>query len=207
VLDLEKERMEKIRKRIEEFKKVMLEDNKRIFAELCFCILTPQSKAEICYNAINELEKSNLLFNGDVEQIASLLKGVRFPRNKAKYIVEARKFFTENNELRIKEKIKAFNDVFALREWLSKNVKGIGMKEASHFIRNIGLSTDLAILDRHILKNLKELKVIDEIPKTITKKKYIEIEEKMRNLAKSLDITVAELDLIFWSKETGKILK
>jgi N-glycosylase/DNA lyase len=206
-LDLEKERTEKIRKRIDEFRGVMLQDNKRIFAELCFCILTPQSRAEICYNAINELEKSNLLFNGDAEQITSLLKGVRFPRNKARYIVEARKFFTENNELRIKEKIKEFNDVFALREWLSKNVKGIGMKEASHFIRNIGLSTDLAILDRHILKNLKELKVIDEIPKTITKKKYIEIEEKMRNLAKSLDITLAELDLIFWSKETGKILK
>jgi len=199
--------MERIRKRIDEFRGVMLQDNNRIFAELCFCILTPQSRAEICYNAINELEKSNLLFNGDAEQIASLLKGVRFPRNKARYIVEARKFFTENNELRIKEKIKEFNDVFALREWLSKNVKGIGMKEASHFIRNIGLSTDLAILDRHILKNLKELKVIDEIPKTITKKKYIEIEEKMRNLAKSLDITLAELDLIFWSKETGKILK
>lgn len=206
-MDLEKERTEKIRKRIDEFRGVMLQDNKRIFAELCFCILTPQSRAEICYNAINELEKSNLLFNGDAEQITSLLKGVRFPRNKARYIVEARKFFTENNELRIKEKIKEFNDVFALREWLSKNVKGIGMKEASHFIRNIGLSTDLAILDRHILKNLKELKVIDEIPKTITKKKYIEIEEKMRNLAKSLDITLAELDLIFWSKETGKILK
>ena len=206
-MNLEKEKIERIRKKIGEFKEVMSQDNKRIFAELCFCILTPQSRAEICYYVINKLEQSNVLFNGNAKQIASLLKGVRFPRNKAKYIIEARKFFTENNELRIKEKIRQFNDVFALREWLIKNVKGIGMKEASHFIRNIGLSTDLAILDRHILKNLKELNVINEIPKTITKRRYVEIEEKMRALAKSLDITLAELDLIFWSKETGKVLK
>jgi len=81
------------------------------------------------------------------------------------------------------------------------------MKEASHFLRNIGLGKDLAILDRHILKNLKEYGVINEIPKSITKKVYIAIEDKMREFSKRINIPMDELDLLFWSKETGIIFK
>lgn len=95
-----------------------------------------------------------------------------------------------------------------MREWLVKNVKGVGMKEASHFIRNIGFGgKELAILDRHILKNLKELKVIEKIPKKLTKKTYLEIEEKMREFCKMLGISMYELDMLLWYKETGKVLK
>lgn len=88
-----------------------------------------------------------------------------------------------------------------------KNVKGMGYKEASHFLRNIGLADDLAILDRHILKNLKIFGIIEEIPKSLSKKKYLEIEEKMRNLANEVNIPLSHLDLLFWSKETGEIFK
>ncbi|MEM3635002.1 MAG: N-glycosylase/DNA lyase [Candidatus Nanoarchaeia archaeon] len=204
---MDNERRKVIKERLDEFKKAFGQDDKKIFAELCFCVLTPQSKAEKAMEAMCELEQSGILFNGTEEQITSLLKGVRFPRNKARYIVENRKFFTEENKLKIKEKIEQFDDVFKLREWLVKNVKGLGMKEASHFLRNIGMSEDLAILDRHILKNLRNLNVINEIPKTLTKKRYLEIEEKMRRFSKSLGISIAELDLILWSKETGKVLK
>ena len=83
----------------------------------------------------------------------------------------------------------------------------MGYKEASHFLRNIGFADDLAILDRHILKNLKIFGIIDEIPKSLSKKKYIEIEEKMRNLANEVNIPLSHLDLLFWSKETGEIFK
>jgi N-glycosylase/DNA lyase len=83
----------------------------------------------------------------------------------------------------------------------------MGYKEASHFLRNIGFADDLAILDRHILKNLKIFGIIEEIPKSLSKKKYLEIEEKMRNLANEVNIPVSHLDLLFWSKETGEIFK
>lgn len=196
-----------IRKRLEEFKEVWQQADKRIFAELCFCLCTPQSKAEVCDRAISKLEKNNLLFAGSMEQIRPFLSGVRFPENKTKFILEARKFFTKNGELEIKETIQSFNNILGLREWLVKNVKGLGYKEASHFLRNIGLGEELAILDRHILKNLKKYKVIEEIPKTLTRKRYLEIEEKMKEFSKKINIPLAELDLLFWSEETGKILK
>jgi N-glycosylase/DNA lyase len=74
-------------------------------------------------------------------------------------------------------------------------------------MRNIGLGEEFAILDRHILRNLAELKVIPEIPLTITKKRYLEMEEKLRAFAKNINIPLGELDLLFWSKETGWIFK
>ncbi len=198
-----------INNRLEEFKKVLDDSDERIFAELSFCICTPQSKATVCWKAVESLMKNNLLYTGDVEQIKPFLNAVRFCNDKAKRIVEARNFFTNNGKFDIKKKIVMFKNSFQLRDWLKENIKGIGLKEASHFIRNIGFDYEnqLAILDRHILKNLRGLGVIEETMNISTMKKYFEVEEKMRNFAEKLDMTLYELDLFLWSKETGMIFK
>lgn len=200
---------DEIKKRLEEFKKVLDQDDKRIFAELAFCICTPQSKATLAWDAISLLTKNNLLYSGTAEQIRPFLNKVRFADNKSKFIVEARNFFTKNRKLKIKEKIKHFNNAFELRDWLVKSVNGIGMKEASHFIRNIGFdfNNQLAILDRHILKSLEELKVIKEIPKSLTKKSYLNIERKMREFSEKINIPMYDLDLLLWSEKTGIVFK
>jgi len=200
-------RKEAIKRRLEDFKKVWQQTDKRIFAELCYCLCTPQSKAEVCDRVITKLEKNNLLFVGSREQIRPFLNLVRFPENKTRYIVEARESLTKNGERKIKEKIKSFDNMQELRNWLADNIMGLGYKEASHFLRNIGLGEELTILDRHILKNLKKYKVIEDIPKTLTRKKYLEIEGKMKEFSEKINIPLAELDLLFWSEETGKILK
>ena len=88
-----------------------------------------------------------------------------------------------------------------------KNVKGMGLKEANHVLRNLGFGENIAILDRHILKNLKELNVIEEIPKSISEKKYYEIEEKMRDYCEFVKIPMDEMDLLLWYKEAGVIFK
>jgi len=67
------------------------------------------------------------------------LKSVRFSDSKAKYIVEARDMFSNDGKLQLKSRISSFYNPFELREWLVENVKGLGYKEASHFLRNIGL--------------------------------------------------------------------
>ncbi len=179
-----------IKQRLEEFKKERSEEE--IFLELCFCILTPQSKAKAADKAIRIMSEKKILLNGSESDIFSVIDfcGVRFPQNKARYIVEARKFL---GRLKLE------------REWLVKNVKGLGYKESSHFLRNIGFS-GLAILDRHIITNLHGLGVID-IPKTLTRKKYLEIEEKMKKFAEAVSIPIDELDLLLWSEETGEIFK
>jgi N-glycosylase/DNA lyase len=106
----------------------------------------------------------------------------------------------------IKEMLKP-GDPFGTREWLVENVKGIGYKEASHFLRNIGLGRDMAVLDVHILRNLKRYDIIDKRLDSLTRKSYMDIENRMRKFSERIDIPMEELDLLFWAKETGFIFK
>jgi len=203
-----KKRRSEIKKRLEDFKKVWEKSDEDIFAELCFCLLTPMSRAKAADEAINRLLRNNSLSVGNKNQILKELTkaGIRFPENKAKFIVEAREFFTRNGRIDIKSKLNQGTSNVK-REWLVKNVKGLGYKEASHFLRNMGLGFDLAILDRHIMKNLLKYGIIKKIPKCLTKKCYLSLENKMKEFSKKVNIPLADLDLLFWSEETGEVFK
>lgn len=197
-----------IKKRLKEFE--LLGKNgsdTEIFSELCFCLCTPQSKARACDAAIKELVRRGDIFSGRSFEIASILKknGVRFPGNKGKFIAEAR-YHVMRDGLGMEQLISGFKDTERFRDWLVNNIKGFGMKESSHFLRNIGRGRDIAILDRHVLKNLKEFEVIKDVP-NLNKKNYLEIEEKMKAFAKKINIPLDGLDLLFWSQETGEIFK
>lgn len=198
------ERKEIIKNRLIDFKKEFEKDDKHVFGELCFCLLTPQSKAKLCWRAIEKLKETGLLYNGDQKQVKAWLGAVRFNENKSGYILNARELFPD---FKVKQKLIELNDPKEMREWLVKNVKGYGYKEASHFLRNIGFGQNLAILDRHILKNLVKYEVIPEFPKSLTPKLYKEIEEKMSLFSKDVEIPMDELDLVFWSEEAGEVFK
>jgi len=201
-----KNRKKEIKDRLQYFERVHNKSDKEIFKELCFCILTPQAKAVVCDEAVERLQKNGLLFNGSEKDIRPHLRGVRFPNNKARYLVLVRRLFKNGRSIDIKGKIST-KDPFKARDWLVKNVKGFGYKEASHFLRNIGLGKDMAILDRHILKNLKRFGIIKKIPASLSKMGYIKIENRMRGFLKKINIPMEEVDLLFWSRETGMIFK
>jgi len=197
---------EEIKSRLKDFEDSYKRDDKHVFSELCFCILTPQAEAVECGKAIKELKANGLLFNGQPKAISLYIKAARFLNKKAEFIVNARELFRKNKSFSIKNCINQ-KDIFKTREWLVGNIKGIGYKEASHFLRNIGFGKDIAILDVHILKNLKNHGVINKIPKSLTKKEYLNIENKLRVFCKKINIPMDELDLLFWSKETGFVYK
>ncbi len=201
------ERRDAIQKRLRDFKEILERNDDDVFAELCFCLLTPQSSAKTCWAAVSRLRERSLLSKGQANEIQPQLNDVRFGDSKAKYIVEARDLFTKDGKLYLKSHLSSFTNPFELREWMVENVKGLGYKEASHFLRNVGLGEDFAILDRHILRNLKRMEVIPEVPVSITKKRYLEIEEKLRRFSWEIGIPLADLDLLFWSRETGWIFK
>ncbi|MBS3172068.1 N-glycosylase/DNA lyase [Candidatus Woesearchaeota archaeon] len=176
------------------------ENNNEWFSELCFCLLTANSKAETAINIQKEIGTNGFL-NLKQEEIKEIIEKNkhRFHNNKSKYIVEARQYKD------IKKLIEQKNEIDA-RNWLAENVKGLGYKEASHFMRNVGYK-NLAILDRHILKLMFENNYINNIPKPLNKKIYFEIENKFNSIAKGLKLNSAELDLYMWYLKTGKILK
>jgi len=186
--------------RLREFKEIGNRSNNEIFEELCFCILTANFNAERSMKIQRQIGDGFLSF--PKSDLARKLRelGHRFPNTRARYIVDARK---HKNVL--KDIVKTFNDDNELREWLVKNVKGIGYKEASHFLRNIGY-TSFAIIDFHIIDVLTKYNIIKK-PKVLTKRKYLKIEDLLREIARKSNGNLAELDLYLWYMGTGKILK
>ncbi|HNV97551.1 MAG TPA: N-glycosylase/DNA lyase [bacterium] len=186
-----------IDKRLLEFKSFNKKENKEWFSELCFCLLTSNWKARESIEIQNELSKSGF-FNWSEEKLREYLKkrGHRFWPQRAQRIVLARKYKNIKDVL-LKEDDK--------RIWLVKNIKGLGMKESSHFLRNVGFF-DYAILDRHIINSLIDNSLIDD-RKTLTPKRYIEIEKIMAKIARNLSMSQGELDMYVWYIKTGKILK
>ena len=185
--------------RIQEFKEIDKKSNDELFKELCFCILTANFNAEKSIKIQKEIGECFLTDSKDV--LAQKLRdcGHRFPNARATYISESIKCKDSLGE------IVQIQDGNALREWIVENVKGLGYKEASHFLRNVGFD-DYAIIDFHIVDLLVDYKLIEK-PKTITKRKYITIENLLKKLARKTNLTLAELDLYLWYMETGKILK
>jgi len=181
-----------IDKRLQKFSSVP-RDFSSLFRELAFCILTAGTSAELGLKTIEHL--GDTLFSGSQEEIQEKLKEIyRFHTIRAGYLYEARNNF---------EKIDMANP--DIRNDLVKNIKGIGMKEASHFLRNIGFS-NYAIIDFHIIDVLVKNNLIEK-PKTLTVKKYSEVEGILKGLAAKLGMSLGELDLYLWYMETGKVLK
>ncbi|HDN65842.1 MAG TPA: N-glycosylase/DNA lyase [Methanosarcinales archaeon] len=199
---------DEIQSRLREFDSVLKTgDEESVFAELVFCILTPQSKAKFAWAAVERLLDKDLLLTGTEDQVLKELQGVRFKYKKSGYIIKARNMFSINGKISIKSMISRFSDVYDAREWLVRNVKGIGYKEASHFLRNVGLGGDLAILDRHILKNLRSLQVMEEVPTSLSRRRYLDIERRMKELSEEIKIPMSHLDLVLWYKEAGEVFK
>lgn len=198
--DLYSAKQEAIRKRLEEFTRVPQEE---YFYELVYCLLTPQSSAVSAGKAVVLLKEWN--FSETEIDPEPLLHQknfyIRFHKTKAKHLTAMKLQFPDINR-----HLANGSSNRELREWLIQNVKGLGRKEASHFLRNIG-HRDLAILDRHIMKNLVRVGAISRLPKTLTTKRYSAIEEKFLKFSRDIKIPIDELDLLFWSMETGEILK
>jgi N-glycosylase/DNA lyase len=194
-----------IESRLDEFKRNT--GGEKFNNELFFCLLTPQSEARRCWETVKLLKRDGVIYKSSAVSISKMLSRVRFKNKKAKYLIETRKKIMKGNGASLESIIKRSPDFFLLRDWLVKNINGMGYKEASHFLRNIGKGENIAILDRHILKNLKKLGVIQHIPSSMTRNRYMEIEQKMRKFSEEIGISLSHLDLLFWYMEKGEIFK
>ena len=180
----------------------------KLFEELVFCIFTAGCSARMGLNSIEKVRSS--LSKGSHLQIENKLVGShRYPRARAGYIVHTRKYLKQECSMKLREKLESFGDDWITRRDFfaaNKGIKGIGYKEASHFLRNIGYR-GYAILDKHILRTLHEVNLIDSPNPPSTQKKYLAVEELMLNFADRIKIDFDELDLLLWSNKTGEILK
>ena len=215
ILDLEENIVKahaRIQGRIEErlscFRKIWEQGSDRdLFSELVFCLLTPSSRARSASRALEQLTQKDLLFNGSAEQIAEYLNLVRFRYRKSRFIVEARGRFFGPATASIRQALMGFDSGFERRNWCAENISGMGYKEASHFLRNVGLDEKTAILDRHILRKMCSAGLLGSVPGSMTGRQYIRIEKCFLDYSKRIGIPAAHLDFTLWFMATGDLYK
>jgi len=196
---------------------------KDLWFELCFCILSSNVSFEQAKSATVHLNNKHFLEPYWImENLSSqdtiarelskpiclpkkkngLLRKYRFPNVRAKNIVSATNFiYSKKNGL--KNTLHEFESESIAREFLVRNVSGLGLKEASHFLRNIGYASSLAIIDVHIISFLKDLRLVSgSLP--LTNQKYFEFEEKMQKLAEFYGLNLAIFDNAIWNYMKNK---
>ncbi len=195
-------------KRLAEFEDIWQHGTDRnLWEEMVFCFFTGGCSAKMGLRSLEAVKP--LLLDGTHEQLFEALRGKhRYPFARAGYIVASRDFLQADCNLKLREKLESFEDALARRDWLAKTkqIKGLGYKEASHYLRNIGFK-GYAILDKHILRCLAELEILENPEPPTNRKNYLQKEQKLKELSAELEINFDELDLVLWSMKTGEILK
>jgi len=205
-----KARRKEIRTRLAEFEEVWRTgSDARLWEELVFCIFTAGASARMGFRSIEAIR--SLLLEGSSDEMSRALKAAgahRFPNARPGYVIVTREYLRHHCEMRLRESLLSFSDPIERRDWLARErgIKGLGYKEASHFLRNVGLR-GYAILDKHVLHCLTDLGVVDSPRPPTTRPRYLELEEKLRQFARDARIDFDELDLVLWSMKTGEVLK
>ncbi|BAJ51368.1 N-glycosylase/DNA lyase [Candidatus Caldarchaeum subterraneum] len=193
---------DEIRVVVQQFRRNFFDDD-RVLEELVYCLCTPQTKALCALTAVEKLFDKGALWQGEISRIESVLRnsGVRFHRTKARHIVDALKMFGD-----VLAVVRSGRSHVEIRRFLVDVVVGLGMKEASHFLRNIGFD-GLAILDRHILRYMAANRIINKVDSPFSPWRYLDYERKFVSHAEKIGLTPAELDLLIWASATGRVLK
>jgi N-glycosylase/DNA lyase len=207
---IHKARKKEIRARLDQFREVWRRgSDEQLWEELVFCIFTAGASARMGFRSVEAIRP--FLIDGKREDMTLALKtngAHRFPVERPAYIVVTRNYLREHCDMALRKKLQSFADPLERRDWLAreKRIKGLGYKESSHFLRNIGLLGH-AILDKHVMSCLADLKVVETPKPPATRARYLETEERLRSFAREIEIDFDELDLVLWSMKTGEVLK
>ncbi|MEZ5344361.1 MAG: hypothetical protein R2681_02290 [Pyrinomonadaceae bacterium] len=202
------ERRDEISQRLLQFRDIWkFGTDQTLWEEMVYCFFTGGCSAKMGLNSIEAVREH--LMEGSHEDVMNALVGKhRYPRARARYVIASRTFLEEHCGMRLREKLDGFGCPLERRDWLvkEKGIKGLGYKEASHYLRNIGFS-GYAILDKHVLRCLAELKIIQDPKPPNTRSKYLTVENQLKKFADQVSIDFDEMDLVLWSMKTGEILK
>lgn len=201
ILDAKADKEKEVKARLAEFAKNARLDADGKFVELCFCILVANSNLEKTKAVWEKINEEFLYL--DQKELTKKLKmhGYRFYNLRAKFIVEAR-----DKKDEIEKSFRTMKEQ-GLRQWLYDNIKGLGWKESSHFLRNMG-SENFAILDTHVVSMMHKHGLVESAPKSLSPKKiYFELEKVLEKVSKELKISMAELDMYMFYLDSGKMPK
>jgi N-glycosylase/DNA lyase len=199
------QRRKEIRARLREFRRVwQTASDSRLWEEMVYCIFTAGASAKMGSRSVDALRP---LLDRQAEMTKALVTP-SVPLPNARPQIVTRDYLEESFSMQLRRRLDSFRDPMERRDWLAREprIKGLGYKESSHFLRNIGFK-GYGILDKHIVRCLCELRVIDSPKPPTSRGRYLETEDRMRRFAADTGIDFDELDLLLWSTKTGEILK
>jgi len=187
---------------------------KRLWWELSCCILSSQVPFELAAAAADAVQASGLLL-GPVPSDAALRSGItgvlqekldvngrerkyRFPAAKGRQLAACR-LAVDRTASSLTALLGALVNPVDARLWLVDHAPGIGPKQASMFLRNIGVTYDLAVLDRHVVEYMALVGIDDGfVTKITTLAGYGKSEERLRAYANTQGFSVGLLDWAIW---------
>ena len=195
-------------------KAVIPTDERRLWWELSSCILSSQVPYPLSTAAANAIDNDGILHDKQTsapkraKRLEELLsaplavdgkqRAYRFPVARARQLAAAHGVVMGNHGS-LGKLIHNFDTAAEARSWFVKHVPGIGPKQASMFLRNAGVSYELAILDRHVLNYMSKLGMYSDDSYSISGlTKYRRHEQTLIEHARELDCPVGLLDWAIW---------
>ncbi|MGL4366926.1 MAG: hypothetical protein ACRCTQ_01385 [Brevinemataceae bacterium] len=132
-----------------------------IFRQAVYCLLTPATKSDSADYTYRELFTDDFFYQANPIQIAQCLckkPYIRFHNQKTDRLI-----FWRSHGMDIVSEMIKLKSASSKREYLISAAKGFGLKESTHFLRNIGMSDDLVIMDRHIVSFMKNIGLIGSV--------------------------------------------
>ena len=190
-----------------------------LWYNLCQCILSSNVPYELAVSATAHLWRHNYLdvnWINETNEARSIIslelskpiflplkkdgtgRKYRFPNNRAKNIVNSAESISSNN-IRFRELFSNLAVPEEVRQYLLHKIDGFGLKQTTHFLRNIGYTNSLAIIDTHIISFLSTITDFVANPyNRITDKTYYQLEAIMQELTKNLNVDLALFDMAIW---------
>lgn len=183
-----------------------------LWEELVCCVLSSQVKFELSQAVTQNLKADGLLdlsgSNGVLQERLEeslrtpiMVNGrsvrYRFPNAKARQINSA----WENlygSGISLREIMNEHLDSSELRATLVQRVPGLGMKQASMYLRNVYNSFELAIIDSHVLKYMDVMNMVKKVPSAISQAQYLAKESMLSKYAEKFGYPVGCVDYAIW---------
>lgn len=199
----------------------IVRSDKKLLGELLLCIISSQEKYEVALSITRELVSSNLLrkptsarefkliqtqvrrvFSNPVKftyRGKSHCRRLRFNNKKYSYVISALRAFHMDG-LDIAKLIRRNSCARTTRLELIKCISGLGPKQASMYLRNIGYHNEFAVLDKHILDYMQLMGLITNhngsVPNIRT---YERLETLFKEYAEGYCVGIYHLDLAIWT--------
>ena len=121
----------------------------------------------------------------------------RFPETRSGWLASAAVTIYGRNDS-LSAVLAACGDAFAARRFLSSSVRGLGPKQASLFLRNVGASDDIAVIDRHVLRYMYWVGLVDSVAPPSSLSGYERLEDLLRRQASVVGLPLGLFDIAVW---------